>query len=51
MLNRNLLYTALTRAKQLAIFFGLERSLGYAVFKDETIKRKTLLKERLVSIE
>ncbi len=51
MLNRNLLYTALTRAKQLAIFFGLERSLGYAVFKDETIKRKTLLKERLVSLE
>lgn len=49
MLNRNLLYTALTRAKQLGLFFGLDRSLRYAVHKDETIKRKTLLKQRLLA--
>ncbi len=47
MLQRNLLYTALTRAKKLAIFVGEKRALAIAVKNNKQVKRYTKLTERL----
>ena len=47
MLQRNLLYTAVTRAKTLVILLGSKRALTTAVANDRTKKRYTLLAERL----
>ncbi|HYU33939.1 MAG TPA: ATP-dependent RecD-like DNA helicase [Thermoanaerobaculia bacterium] len=47
MLQRNLLYTALTRAKRLAILVGEERALRIAVANRKTKGRFTRLAERL----
>ncbi|HTQ81138.1 MAG TPA: ATP-dependent RecD-like DNA helicase [Thermoanaerobaculia bacterium] len=47
MLQRNLLYTALTRARRLAIFVGESRALAAAVRNHRTSGRFTLLAERL----
>ena len=47
MLNRNLLYTAVTRAKHLCLIIGNRRSLELAVHKVSTDIRCTRLKERL----
>ena len=47
MLQRNLLYTAVTRAKKLVILLGSRRALNTAVDNDRTRKRYTLLAERL----
>ena len=47
MLQRNLLYTAVTRAKSLVILLGSKRALLAAVENDRTKKRYTLLAERL----
>ncbi len=47
MLQRNLLYTAVTRAKQLVILLGSRQALNTAVDNDRTRKRYTLLAERL----
>jgi exodeoxyribonuclease V alpha subunit len=44
MLYRNLLYTALTRAKKMVIFVGSRKSLGIAVKNIDNRKRKTMLK-------
>ncbi|WP_103864931.1 AAA family ATPase [Aquimarina sp. I32.4] len=44
MLYRNLIYTALTRAKKMAIFVGSRKSLGIAVKNVDNRKRKTMLK-------
>ncbi len=48
MLNRNLVYTALTRAKQIAVLMGSKKTLLHAIKKHETVKRQSLLKERLM---
>lgn len=50
MLRRNLLYTALTRARKLAVLIGGERSVGMAVKNAEAGKRWTWLRERLLEI-
>jgi exodeoxyribonuclease V alpha subunit len=45
MLYRNLIYTALTRAKKVAIFVGTRKALGLAVKNIDNRARKTMLKE------
>ncbi len=47
MLQRNLLYTAVTRAKKLVVLLGTKAALGTAVRNDRMRKRYTLLAERL----
>lgn len=47
MLQRNLLYTAVTRAKEKVIILGSKRALQIAVHSDRTRKRYSLLAERL----
>ena len=47
MLQRNLLYTAVTRAKKLVILLGTRAALNTAVMNDRTRRRYTLLAERL----
>ena len=48
LLTRNLLYTALTRAKQKVILVGDKDALAYAIRNIQGIKRNSALKERLI---
>ena len=47
MLQRNLLYTAVTRAKSLVVMVGDKKSIGMAVRNNKIALRNTYLKERL----
>src|SRR5262249_54012969 len=47
MLQRNLLYTGLTRARDLCLIVGDKRAIARAVKNDKTTKRYTRLAERL----
>lgn len=47
MLQRNLIYTGITRAKQILVLIGTKKALSYAVRNVTVEKRNTLLKERL----
>ncbi len=47
MLQRNLLYTAITRGKKLVVIVGTKKALRIAVANDKTKKRWTRLAERL----
>lgn len=47
MLFRNLIYTGLTRAKNLAVLVGTRKALAMAVKNQDTSQRQTLLKELL----
>jgi len=47
MLFRNLIYTGLTRAKDLAVLVGTRRALALAVKNQDTSQRQTTLKELL----
>jgi exodeoxyribonuclease V alpha subunit len=47
MLQRNLVYTALTRAKKLAVFIGSKRALAMAVRNRNVVPRNTRLAQRL----
>ena len=49
MLSRNLLYTGLTRARQLAILVGQEKAIGLAVKQVKNNQRYTLLAQRLIN--
>ena len=49
LLQRNLIYTGLTRAKKLAIFIGQTRALAMAIKNNKSIERKTFLKEFLTT--
>jgi exodeoxyribonuclease V alpha subunit len=49
LLQRNLLYTAVTRAKKLAVLVGTRKALAMAVKNNKTQTRYTLLKDRLKS--
>ncbi|MDZ4877385.1 MAG: ATP-dependent RecD-like DNA helicase [Chroococcidiopsis cubana SAG 39.79] len=51
MLSRHLIYTGLTRAKQLAILVGPSKAIGLAVRQVKDTQRYTLLQERLVKRE
>lgn len=48
MLARNLLYTGLTRARELAVVVGQPRALAIAVRNDRVAHRHSLLQQRLV---
>ncbi|MFO8084874.1 MAG: ATP-dependent RecD-like DNA helicase [Desulfobacterales bacterium] len=47
MLQRNLVYTAVTRAKNLVVMVGKWKALAIGIKNDKTQKRYTLLKERI----
>jgi exodeoxyribonuclease V alpha subunit len=47
MLQRNLIYTGITRAKKILVMVGTKKALAYAVNNVTVTKRNTLLKERL----
>lgn len=47
MLQRNLIYTGITRAKKVFVLIGEKKALGYAVRNMTVSKRNTLLKQRL----
>ena len=47
MLQRNLIYTGITRAKKILVMVGTKKALSYAIRNVTVRKRNTLLKERL----
>ncbi len=47
MLQRNLLYTAVTRGKRLVVLVGTKKALALAVRRQDTARRYTALKKRL----
>lgn len=49
MLQRNLLYTGVTRARNVVILIGDEKTLKYAVQNNISNDRRTLLKKRLLN--
>ncbi|MGM9540694.1 SF1B family DNA helicase RecD2 [Anaerovibrio sp.] len=49
MLQRNLLYTGITRAKKVLVMIGSKKALAYAVRNVTVSKRNTRLKERLMN--
>jgi exodeoxyribonuclease V alpha subunit len=49
MLQRNLLYTAVTRARQLVVLVGQPRALALAVRNNDVMARFTGLTERLLA--
>jgi exodeoxyribonuclease V alpha subunit len=48
MLQRNLFYTALTRAKKLSVIVGSYRALHIAIKNDKQVKRNGRLREKLI---
>ncbi|HYV39221.1 MAG TPA: ATP-dependent RecD-like DNA helicase [Gemmataceae bacterium] len=50
MLQRNLLYTAITRGKKLVVLVGMRRALQLAVERQNTAQRCTGLRQRLSSL-
>ena len=49
MLQRNLLYTAVTRARRLVVIVGQPRAISLAVRNNEVMQRYTGLTERLLA--
>ena len=49
MLQRNLIYTGITRAKKICVLIGTKKALSFAVRNMSVLKRNTKLKERLNS--
>jgi exodeoxyribonuclease V alpha subunit len=47
MLQRNLVYTGVTRGKHLVVIVGQKRALGIAVRGDQSKRRWSKLRERL----
>lgn len=47
MLQRNLIYTGITRAKKICVMVGTTKALAYAVHNQTVSKRNTKLKDRL----
>lgn len=47
MLQRNLLYTGITRAKKVIVLVGTKKAVGYAVRNSDVAKRNTGLAKRL----
>lgn len=50
MLQRNLFYTALTRAKKLSVIVGSFKALHIAIKNDEPVKRNSLVKDKLMAL-
>ena len=51
MLQRNLIYTGVTRAKKILVIVATKKALAYAVHNVTVHRRNTLLKERLMEIQ
>ncbi|MBF0120577.1 MAG: ATP-dependent RecD-like DNA helicase [Desulfobacterales bacterium] len=49
LLQRNLIYTAITRGKKLVVIVGTKKALAIAIKNDKVDKRYTYLKERLLN--
>ena len=49
LLQRNLIYTAVTRGKKLVVMVGAKKALQIAINNDKTDKRYTYLRQRLLS--
>ncbi len=49
LLQRNLIYTAITRAKRLCILVGQSRAIAMAIGNNKSLKRNTFLKEFLTT--
>ena len=47
MLKRNLVYTAITRAKKKVIMIGQKQALMMAIHKNDSAKRNSLLGEKI----
>ncbi len=47
MLQRNLIYTGITRAKKICVLIGTTKALAYAIHNMTVLKRNTKLKERI----
>ncbi|GHU13282.1 hypothetical protein FACS189449_08440 [Alphaproteobacteria bacterium] len=50
MLQRNLIYTGITRGKKLVVIVGSKKAMFISVNNDKTMKRNTWLKERLSDV-
>jgi exodeoxyribonuclease V alpha subunit len=50
LLQRNLLYTGITRGKELVVVVGTKKAVAMAVKNDRTAKRYTLLEQRLKTL-
>jgi len=50
MLQRNLIYTGITRAKKILVMVGTRKALAYAVRNVTVTKRNTMLRERLANM-
>ena len=50
LLNRNLLYTAVTRAKNCVVILGSENTVHEMVDTEEQLKRYTGLKKRIMEV-
>ena len=48
MLQRNLIYTGITRAKKILVIVGAKKALSYAIRNVTVERRNTMLKERIV---
>ncbi len=50
LLQRNLLYTGITRGKKMVVLVGTKKAIAIAIKNNKPQKRYTLLKERLISL-
>ena len=50
LMNKNLLYTAITRAKELVVVVGVTKALQYMITNDKSINRYSSLRNRIVDI-
>ena len=50
LMNKNLLYTAITRAKELVVVVGVPKALQYMITNDKSVSRYSSLKNRIVDI-
>ncbi len=50
MLQRNLFYTALTRAKKLSVVIGSYKALYIAIKNDKPVNRNSLIKDKLIQL-
>jgi exodeoxyribonuclease V alpha subunit len=47
LLQRNLLYTGVTRGKKLVVIIGTKKAMAIAIRNNKTLKRYTLLSKRM----
>ena len=50
LMNKNLLYTAITRAKEMVVVVGLPKALKYMVTNTRSVERYSSLKNRILDI-